>query len=98
MLGINVTYIMRPEEGSRESFLLGASQVREEVLREEGCLQYDYFFPVEAPDKLLLVEKWTSREAQRVHMGQPHMAKITQLKERYVQSVTLEFYDLEEKG
>ena len=45
-------------------------------------------------DKLLLVEKWTSREAQQIHMTQPHMARLMAAKEQYVETVTLETYDL----
>ena len=46
------------------------------------------------PDKLLLLEKWTTREAQKVHMGQPHMALIQEVKERCAAGMTLETYDL----
>ena len=94
MLGINVTYTMKP--GARAGFLAGlaACGVRKEVLQEEGCLQYDYFLPVEEEDTVLLMEKWTSREAQKVHLTQPHMAKVAALKEQFVTDTKLELYDL----
>lgn len=94
MLGINVTYIMKP--GGRAGFLAGlaADGIREEVRREAGCLQYDYFLPLEGEDRLLLVEKWESREAQQLHLTQPHMAKVRALKEQYVDRTELELYDL----
>ncbi len=47
--------------------------IQKAVLAEEGCLQYQYFEAVDEPDKLLLVERWTERKAQEVHMTQPHM-------------------------
>ena len=94
MLGINVTYTMKP--GARAAFLegLAACGVREDVLREDGCLQYDYFLPVEGEDSVLLMEKWTSREAQKVHLTQPHMAKIAALKEQFVADTQVVLYDL----
>ena len=94
MLGINVTYTMKP--GARAAFLegLAACGVREEVLREDGCLQYDYFLPVEGEDSVLLLEKWTSREAQKVHLTQPHMAKFAALKEQFVADTQVVLYDL----
>ena len=94
MFGINVTYTMKP--GKREPFLaeIASCGAQEAVRKEKGCLQYDYFLCVEDPDKLLLVEKWTSREAQQVHMTQPHMAQIAAIKERYALETTLEKYDL----
>ena len=94
MLGINVTYTVKP--GVRADFLAGlaACGVRKEVLQEEGCLQYDYFLPVEGEDSVLLMEKWTSREAQKVHLTQPHMAKIAALKEQFVADTQVVLYDL----
>lgn len=94
MLGINVTYTMKP--GGRAGFLAGiaACGVQAEVRREAGCLQYDYFLPVGDEDSLLLMEKWTSREAQKVHLTQPHMAKIAALKEQFVADTQVVLYDL----
>jgi len=92
--GLNVTYQLKP--GKREEFLAAVAQcgVQADIRREEGCLQYDFFLPVEDGDKLLLMEKWESREAQKVHMTQPHMAKLMAAKEQCVDSTTLETYDL----
>ena len=45
------------------------------------------------PNQLLLVEKWTDREAQRVHMTQPHMAQVADIKARFAVDTKLEFYD-----
>ena len=94
MLGINVTYTMKP--GGRAGFLAGiaACGVQAAVRREAGCLQYDYFLPVGDEDSLLLMEKWTSREAQKVHLAQPHMAKIAALKEQFVADTQVVLYDL----
>ena len=94
MLGINVTYTMKP--GGRAGFLAGiaACGVQAAVRREAGCLQYDYFLPVGDEDSLLLMEKWTSREAQKVHMTQPHMVTMAEIKDRCATDNTvLEFYD-----
>lgn len=94
MLGINVTYIMKP--GERKSFLseLAASGVRETIRAEAGCLQYDYFLAAGDPDILLLLEKWTDRDAQAAHMTQPHMAQLAAMKERWVSETKLETYEL----
>ena len=94
MYGINVIYTMKP--GKRDEFLAGvtASGAQAAVRGEEGCLQYDYFTSVDDPDKLLLLEKWTNREAQKVHMGQPHMALIQEVKDRCAADTILETYDL----
>lgn len=85
---------MKP--GKRDAFLqqVAASGAHQAVRQEEGCLQYDYFISVEDPDRLLLVEKWTSRGAQQVHMTQPHMDQIRAIKEACAVDAVLESYEL----
>ncbi|MBQ2061525.1 MAG: antibiotic biosynthesis monooxygenase [Oscillospiraceae bacterium] len=84
-----VTYTARP--GQRETFLraLAARGIPEAVRAEAGCLQYDYYLSIENADEILLLERWTSAEAQQTHLRQPHMAQARELKEQYVENTTL---------
>ena len=66
--------IVMDELGPSEA---AALEFQKAVLAEEGCLQYQYFEAVDEPDKLLLVERWTERKAQEVHMTRPHMVPLT---------------------
>ena len=90
---LNVTYTMKP--GLRAEFLREVSEhgIQKAVLAEEGCLQYQYFEAVDEPDKLLLVERWTERKAQEVHMTQPHMVPLKEIKERCVADSLVEKFD-----
>ena len=90
---LNVTYTMKP--GLRAEFLREVSEhgVQKAVLAEEGCLQYQYFEAVDEPDKLLLVERWTERKAQEVHMTRPHMVPLKEIKERCVADSLVEKFD-----
>ena len=91
---LNVTYAMKP--GLRAEFLREVSEhgIQKAVLAEEGCLQYQYFEAVDEPDKLLLVERWTDRQAQQLHLQQPHMALVRAAKEACAADTRLELYDL----
>ena len=42
---------------------------------------------------LLLVERWTERTAQEVHMTQPHMVPLKEIKERCVADSLVEKFD-----
>ena len=42
---------------------------------------------------LLLVERWTERKAQEVHMTQPHMVPLKEIKERCVADSLVEKFD-----
>lgn len=94
MLGLNVTYIMKP--GMGEEFLrrLEEGKFRQAVLAEDGCLGYDYYRSVEDEDILLLVERWTDLQAQQAHLQQPHMALIRSAKDACVAETRLESYEL----
>lgn len=94
MLGIQVTYMMKP--GMREEFLsrVAACGIQSAVRREKGCLQYDYFRSVDDPDLLLLLERWTDAESQRLHMEQPHMKELATIKDHCVAQVSLERFSL----
>lgn len=93
-LGINVTYRVKP--GAREEFLSAIEElkIRECVLAEAGCLQYDYYRCANRPDEVLLVEQWESAAAQALHAAQPHMALLAKVKERLVDDVILVKYQL----
>lgn len=92
--GLNVTYKMKP--GMREEFLtaLAQSGLPEIFRQENGCLQYSYFRSVEDEDCLLLVERWTDRDAQKRHLETPHIPKLAAIKERCVLDTSLTVYDL----
>lgn len=84
-----VTYTAYP--GQRETFLraIAARGIAEAVRAEEGCLQYDYYLSLQDENVILLHERWTCADCQKVHMTQPHMAVLGELKEKYVEKVTL---------
>ena len=94
MLGINVTYILQP--GMREEFLgrLEHGKFREAVLEEAGCLGYDYYRSVQDENVVLLVERWTDRQAQQLHLEQPHMALVRAAKDACVADTKVEAYQL----
>ena len=71
--------------GERDDFLRDFAQLRMAELSraEQGCLQYEYLLPVDAPDQVLLLERWSSSEAQQAHTGTAHFAKLADVKQRY---------------
>lgn len=88
-LTLLVTYTAKP--GMRETFLrsLAARGLPELIRAEAGCLQYDYYISIGSADEILLLERWTDPEAQAVHLRQPHMAELREIKERYVEKTAL---------
>lgn len=87
-----VTYKMK--NGSTEVFLseLSGMGIPEIVRAESGCLRYDYFLPADgSTDCVILVEEWESAELQALHLEQPHMKRLADIKPRYVRETAVEF-------
>ena len=88
-LTLYVRYLAKP--GCRESFLrqLTTEGIIDAIRREDGCLRYDYFLSVQNADEILLVEQWQTQAHQSIHLQQPHMARLRELKEQYVADTRL---------
>lgn len=83
-------------DGAREEFVkeLTDSGVLSSIRGENGCLNYEYYFSNEDKCKLVLYEKWETREHQKTHMTQPHMALAMEIKNKYIESATLKQIDI----
>ena len=83
-------------ENERELFVkeLTESGVLNAIRSEDGCLAYDYYFSNEDKCKLVLYEKWASREHQKVHMTMPHMTTAMEIKSKYIDSAELKQIDI----
>jgi len=90
---LHVTYTCLP--GKAEDFVraLKERDLQARVRAEDGCLQYDYYISCEAPDTVLLLEKWRDAAALDVHSRQPHMAEIAACKEGRVLQTVVERYE-----
>lgn len=84
MLTLYVRYFAKP--GCREEFV--RTLVREGIVAairdEQGCRMYDYYFSAQNEDEVLLVEQWDGEPFQRIHMQQPHMARLRELKAQFI--------------
>lgn len=63
------------------------------AIREEpGNLRYEYFFPMERPDTVLLIDSWENQEAIDRHHHTPMMTTIMKLREKYDLHMQIERY------
>ena len=82
------------ENGAAETFVreMAASGIQQEVKAEAGCLQYDYFVPVEGGNTVLLLEGWKDAESLSAHSCGEVMKKIKAAKEKYGVITEIEKY------
>ncbi len=86
MLTLYVKYTAKP--GCRENYVrtIVSEGILSAIRAEEGCIRYDYYFSAQEENVVLLIEQWESEAHQRIHMQQPHMARLRELKEQYIES------------
>lgn len=53
------------------------------IRAEDGNLRYEYFFPMDDPETVLLIDQWRDQAAIDAHHASPIMAQIAALREKY---------------
>ncbi len=60
-----------------------SSGVADEIRAEEGNIRYEYFFPMEDKETILLIDSWKDQRSLDAHHASPMMSKIIKLREKY---------------
>lgn len=67
------------------------------IRAEEGNKKYEYFYPKDDAETVLLIDSWESQEAIDKHHATPMMDKITELRNKYDLHMRVERY-MEDTG
>lgn len=83
MITVNIYYTGK--NGAARAFAeeMIRSGVVSAIRAEEGNLRYEYFFPMEDPETVLLIDRWRDQEAIDAHHASPMMGQIAALREKY---------------
>ena len=68
------------------------------IRAEEGSLRYEYFFPMNDPETVLLIDSWANQEAIDAHHASPMMQTIAALRSKYDLHMRAERYVSDEGG
>ena len=60
--------------------------------RKKGNLKYEYFYPLNDKETVLLIDSWENQEAIDAHHQTPMMEKITELRNKYDLHMRVERY------
>lgn len=91
-LVINIYY--KGENGNARQFAreMVSSGIVDRVRKEEGNLKYEYFFPMDDYETVILIDKWKNEEALDIHHKSEMMKEIAELREKYKLSMRVEKY------
>ncbi len=91
---ITVNIYYKGEKGNARKFaeeMISTGTV-DEIRKERGNLRYEYFFPMNDSERVLLIDSWENQQALDIHHKSPMMAKILELREKYSLNMEVERY------
>ncbi|MBR0086757.1 MAG: antibiotic biosynthesis monooxygenase [Lachnospiraceae bacterium] len=83
MITVNLYYT--GTDGSARKFAeeMESSGTADKIRAEAGNVRYEYFFPMNDPETVLLIDAWENQEAIDAHHASPMMAVLAELREKY---------------
>ncbi len=84
-MSITVNIYYTGENGNARKFAeeMVSAGVAAKIRAEEGNLKYEYFFPMEDPETVLLIDSWENQAAIDAHHASPMMGEIAALRDKY---------------
>ncbi len=91
-LTVNIYY--SGEGGNARKFAeeMISSGTVEKIRSEPGNEKYEYFFPMNDAETILLIDRWKNKEALDFHHKSEMMKKVAQLRDKYNLNIKIEQY------
>lgn len=95
---VNLYYIGK--NGSAREFAreMVSSGVAAAIRAEDGNLRYEYFFPMEDEETVLLINSWRDQQVLDAHHASPMMEKVMALRQKYDLQMRVERYVIDQDG
>ena len=82
-LTVNIYYTGGAGSARRYAEEMVSSGVVSDIRAEEGTLRYAYFFPIDDPETVLLIDQWKDQASLDAHHKSEMMGKIAELRKKY---------------
>lgn len=99
-MAITINIYYRGENGNARKFTeeMISCGVVNDIRAEDGNIRYEYFYPMEDEETVLLIDSWEDQHSIDVHHASPMMEQITKLREKYDLHMKVERYISDEDG
>jgi quinol monooxygenase YgiN len=98
MITVNIYYSGINGNAKRFAEEMLSSGIVDRIRSKKGNLRYEYFYPMEDSETVLLIDSWVNQEALDDHHHSPMMQEIVQLREKYDLHMKVERYLSDEAG
>lgn len=82
-LVINIYYTGKNGSARKFAEEMVSSGIVDRVRAEEGNNKYEYFFPMDDTETVMLIDKWNNQEALDLHHKSEMMNEIADLRNKY---------------
>ena len=91
-MSITINIYYKGENGNAKKFAheMVSSGIVDRVRKEEGNLKYEYFFPMDDKETVLLIDRWKNEAALTFHHKSEMMKEIADLRNKYQISMKVE--------
>lgn len=99
-MAITVNIYYTGTNGSAVKFAeeMVSSGIVNKIRLEKGNIKYEYFFPMEDRETVLLIDSWEDQAAIDRHHASPMMEQIIKLREKYGLHMKAERYISDDEG
>lgn len=98
MITVNIYYSGTNGNAKRFAQEMITSGVVDRIRSKEGNLRYEYFYPMNDSETVLLIDSWKNQEAIDLHHQSPMMQEIIKLREKYDLHMKVERYLSDDAG
>ena len=94
---VNIYYTGKDDDAKKFAEEMVSSGLVDAVRAEEGNERYAYFFPMDDPQTVLLIDRWRDQAELDIHHKTEMMQKIAALREKYHLKMRVERFVEEQK-
>jgi quinol monooxygenase YgiN len=80
---INIYYTGKDRNARKFAEEMISKGIVDKIRAESGNERYEYFFPMDNPETVLLIDSWKSQEALDFHHKTEMMTEIAELRKKY---------------
>lgn len=90
---INIYYTGKDGTAKKFAEEMIERRIVERIRKEDGNEKYEYFYPIEDKETVLLIDRWKNQEALDFHHKSEMMQEIAELKKKYNLHMKVEKYE-----
>lgn len=93
-MAITINIFYKGTNGNAKKFAkeMTSAGIVNDIRNENGNIRYEYFFPMEDEETVLLIDSWENQQALDLHHSSPMMKRIIELREKYDLHMKVERY------